>query len=75
MGIEPSYNQTNLIYKYFSWIMPIEKAQEAVQWIQKTTTKDELIGEIHRLKRLHDKHLLSLDNCFDSRIWEGFKHE
>lgn len=72
---EPTKAQLDRIYYWLNWETRIatEKAKEAANWLGENATRKEVSDEMQRLKRLKDKKTLSLDNCFDSPIWEGFE--
>lgn len=72
---EPTENQLNRVYHWLRWQMPDAEAIMACKHLVQTATRKEVSDEMGRLKNLHDRRALSKDNCFDSPIWEGFKHE
>lgn len=72
---EPTHLQLGTIYSWFRWEMSLDKAQEAVSWLEQNATRREVSYEMRRLKELKDKKLLSEAKCFESDIWEGFNYE
>jgi hypothetical protein len=55
--------------------MPVEDANDAVAWLEKTATRQDVSAEMVRLKTLKDKRLLDGNTCFKSEIWEGYHYE
>ena len=69
---KPTDNQLDVIYRWFSWIMPTERARNSIKWLGEHSNRKEVSSEMSRLKRLKDKRNLDQENCFDSAIWKGF---
>lgn len=69
---EPTESQIGIIFNWFRWEMPMNKAQDAVRWLQDTATRKEVSDEMTRLKRLRNAHKLDEKACFDSEIWDGY---
>lgn len=72
---EPTEMQLGTLYSWLRWHMTNEEAKEAVEFLENTATRREVSYEMKRLKALKDKRLLDGNNCFESEIWEGFRHE
>lgn len=70
--IKPTYNQTNCIYRWLEWKMPIAKARAAVKYLERTASRLEVSQEMNRLKKLKDNRTLDNETAFNSKIWEGF---
>lgn len=71
---KPTEAQLNTVFRWLNWETPIptDKARKAAEWLRENATRGEVITEMQRMKKLKDSKKLCLDNCFDSRTWEGF---
>ena len=72
---KPTDAQLYRVYSWIRWEMTNEQAQKAIAWLEETATRRDVSLEMTRLKELKEKRLLDGKNCFESQIWEGFKHE
>lgn len=72
---EPTEAQLGTLYSWLRWEMDNDKAYEAIRWLELTATRRDVSIEMKRLKDLKRKRLLDGKNCFESEIWEGFKHD
>lgn len=71
----PTYNQLNLIFNWFTWIMSREEARKAIAWLHETATRRDVSTEMSRLKALKNEGRLDANTCFESEIWEGYYHD
>lgn len=72
---EPTEFQLGTIFGWIRWYMTIAEATNAVSWLKKTATRRDVSAEMARLKALRDRRLLNGENCFEGKIWEGYKNE
>lgn len=72
---EPTDMQLGVIYSWIRWLMPNEKASEAVNYLETSATRKEVSDEIKRLKELKSHKKLDLEALFSGLIWEGYKNE
>jgi len=73
--MEPTYAQTELIFKWISWKLPRKEAQDAVHWLEKHATRKEVSQEIARLHDLYHGHKLDKETLFKGAIWNDYKTE
>lgn len=69
----PTYNQIQLIFRWFDWCMPTAEASDATHWAEKNRTKQQTSMEIDRLMKLRDEHKLTREMCFGSKYWADYK--
>ena len=72
---EPSDAQLNALFMLIRWTVPTKVAHDAVSWLSEHATRREVSDELGRIKKLNVTRNLSVLNCFESEIWEGFEHE
>lgn len=70
--MRPTDAQLGLLYKWFSWEMSTPKAQDAIKWLGKHSTKREVSNEIKRVGDLWHGHELNEELCFDSPVWNDY---
>ena len=69
---KPTEAQIGLIFQWFRWEMPTAIASDAVNWLEKNSTKFDCIKEIGRLKDLKKAKKLDRQACFNSDIWANY---
>lgn len=74
-GDKPTEIQLGTIYSWIRWELSNDEARRAVAWLENNANRRAVSAEMARLKYLKDKRLLDASKCFQSEIWEGFKHE
>ena len=67
--MKPTEAQINLLYRWFMWEMPIEKAREAAKWAKNNSDKYKLSREMTRIQQLYKAHKLNEERCFESYFW------
>lgn len=70
---KPTDNQIELLFRWFNWHMSRPKACHALDWLQENATRGDVSKEISRVHDLYHRHALTVENCFDSPIWDGYK--
>lgn len=73
MNDKPTDKQIQVLYRWFHWNLPRDKACHALDWLQEHATRGEVSQEIDRVHDLYEKHSLSPERCFSSPIWDGYK--
>lgn len=69
----PTYNQLNLLYKWYQWRIPTDLARDAVKWLENNATRKAVSEEIDRVHALYRDHTLNNDTCFAAPVWDGYK--
>ena len=74
---KPTYAQLQVVYRALLSAKELStlQARNATKYLEKKANRREISIEMNRLKRLEKDYKLSIDNCFDSKIWEGFSYD
>ena len=67
--MKPTEAQINLLYQWFKWQMPTEKARSAVKWAEDNGDKYKLSREMKRVQQLYKTNNLNEERCFESYFW------
>lgn len=70
--MKPTNAQLNLLYRWFSWKMPLSKARNATKWLEENADRKATSLEIKRVGDLYHKRALDEEECFNSPIWDGY---
>lgn len=70
--MKPTEAQLGLLFKWFRWQMPNDRASAAIKWLENHATRKDVSAEIARVHDLYHGRRLDERRCFDSEIWRGY---
>lgn len=69
---KPTDAQLERLYQWFKWEMPTPKARDAIKWIGKNASRQQVSVEMARIRELKLGHNLNHESCFASEIWNDY---
>lgn len=70
--MKPTEAQIGVLFRWFTWQMPREKACAAMKYLQDNATRKEVSEEISRVHDLYHSRKLDEERCFETPIWKEF---